>query len=50
VDQFLSSDPLRATLRGAAQAKRQHLNRQIFKNLRLRDGAEKMLQATEGQP
>ncbi|CAB3980073.1 rhophilin-1 isoform X1 [Paramuricea clavata] len=49
LDQFVSSDPMRATLRGAAQAKRQHLNRQIFKNLRLRDGAEKMLQATEGQ-
>ncbi|XP_028392459.1 rhophilin-2-like isoform X2 [Dendronephthya gigantea] len=50
LEQFQSNDPLRGTLRGAAQAKRQHLNRQIFKNLRLRDGAEKMLQATNQQP
>lgn len=37
------------TLRGAAQVKRQQLNKQIFKNLRLRDGAEKMVQAMDGQ-
>ena len=48
MEQLLSADPTRLTMRGAAQVKRQHLNRQIFKNLRLRDGAEKMLHAREG--
>lgn len=48
MEKILSADPTRLTMRGEAQIKRQHLNRQIFKNLRLRDGAEKMLQAREG--